>query len=86
MPSFHAALAVLFVYANRPPARSFIPVALLNVLMIMSVVPEGGHYLVDLIAGAIIAALSIVLVRAAKGPIEAPVPTRVSTVTPTREI
>ncbi|MGH7934193.1 MAG: phosphatase PAP2 family protein [Candidatus Binataceae bacterium] len=76
MPSFHAALAILFIYAHRPPARSCIPIALLNILMLLSLPSAGGHYLVDMIAGAAIAALSIAIVRVAKDRIGVPTPVR----------
>ena len=35
----------------------------LNVLMILSIPSEGGHYLVDVIAGIIVAVVSILLGR-----------------------
>jgi hypothetical protein len=64
-PSFHTVLAIIFVYVHRPPSRSFVPVTILNVLMLLAIPSEGHHYLVDVIAGAAVAALSIVIVRAA---------------------
>jgi PAP2 superfamily len=65
MPSFHAVLAVLFVYTNRPPMRSFYPIAALNLLMLFSLLPIGHHYLVDMIGGVLVALASIVAYRAA---------------------
>jgi membrane-associated phospholipid phosphatase len=58
-PSFHTALGVLFVYALRGRTIVFGSAALLNVLMILAVPSEGGHYLVDVISGAAVAALAI---------------------------
>jgi hypothetical protein len=60
MPSYHAALALVLVYVHRPPARSFFPVLVLNILMLLST-PEGHHYLVDIIAGMSVGAASIYL-------------------------
>jgi len=61
-PSFHAALAVLFSYAHRG-WRGFAPVAGLNTVMLASIPSEGGHYLVDVIAGLAVAASAILTVR-----------------------
>jgi hypothetical protein len=65
MPSFHTVLAILFTYAHRPPSRAFIPVAILNLVMLISIPFAGHHYVVDMIAGAVLAAFSIAVVRAA---------------------
>jgi membrane-associated phospholipid phosphatase len=58
-PSFHAAAAILIAYAVR--GIRFIGTAMLalNVVMILSTVPEGGHYLVDVVAGILIAIVCI---------------------------
>jgi membrane-associated phospholipid phosphatase len=61
MPSFHTVLAAIFVYVHRPPLRSFVPIAVLNFLMVLTVPFVGHHYLIDVIAGAIVAAVCIVL-------------------------
>jgi len=62
-PSFHTAMAVFLVYVHRPPLRSFTPIALLNAVMLVAIPFAGHHYLVDMIAGAMIAAGSIAVVR-----------------------
>jgi membrane-associated phospholipid phosphatase len=62
-PSFHAALGVLFVYSTRHERHALWVVLPLNALMILSTPTEGGHYLIDSIAGCLIACLSIALVR-----------------------
>jgi len=51
-PSFHTTLAVLFAYVMRRRPVLFTAAVLLNGVMIVSVLTEGGHYLVDVIAGA----------------------------------
>ena len=64
-PSFHTVLAVAFIYVHRPPSRSFIPVAILNGLMLIAIPSEGHHYLIDVVSGAAVAAVCIATVRAA---------------------
>ena len=63
-PSFHAVLAALFTYAHRG-WRGFAPIAALNAAMLVAIPSEGGHYLVDVVAGLAIAGLAILAVRAA---------------------
>jgi len=58
-PSFHATLGVLFMYALRGRGWLCTASVALNVVMILSVLSEGGHYLVDVISGAAIAAVAI---------------------------
>jgi len=62
-PSFHAALGVLLVYCIRHVRWALWAVLPLNGMMILSTPSQGGHYLVDTIAGCLIAWLSIALVR-----------------------
>lgn len=62
-PSFHTSLGVLIAYSMRYLRVVFWPVLLLEVIMIISTMPEGGHHMIDLIAGAAIAVLSILIVR-----------------------
>jgi len=51
IPSLHAAMAVLLVHAMR--GTRLLPVfAVLNVAMLVSTPLDGGHYLVDVLAGA----------------------------------
>ncbi len=64
-PSFHTVLAILLVYVHRPPLRSFVPVAILNAIMLVAIPFAGHHYLVDMIAGAAVVAVSIVIVQTA---------------------
>jgi hypothetical protein len=62
-PSFHTASAVLYAWAFWP-VRGFGPVALvLNALMIASTPIIGAHYLIDVIAGIALAAVSIVFAK-----------------------
>ncbi|WP_167470463.1 phosphatase PAP2 family protein [Mesorhizobium jarvisii] len=62
-PSFHTSLGVLIAYSMRYFRVVFWPVVLLEITMIVSTMPEGGHHLVDLIAGAAVAGVSVFVVR-----------------------
>ena len=58
-PSFHATLAILFVYVTRGRRIALTVTALLNAVMLVSVLTAGGHYLVDVIAGIAVAAAAM---------------------------
>ena len=58
-PSFHAAAALLFVWAAWPFPRLRLPLALLNLAMLITTPVEGSHYLVEIIAGLVVACVSI---------------------------
>ena len=55
-PSYHTVLAVLLTYAHRRSAL-LPPIALVNGVMLFSIPSYGGHYLIDMIAGAAVALL-----------------------------
>jgi hypothetical protein len=55
MPSYHTVLAVLFTYAFRRTGLVGYAVATLNVVMLLSIPPIGGHYLVDMLVGGALA-------------------------------
>jgi membrane-associated phospholipid phosphatase len=56
-------MGVIFMYSVRTAKWLLAALAPLNVLLILGTVPCGGHYLVDTIAGLIVAAVSILVVR-----------------------
>lgn len=58
-PSFHTALAVIFAYSMRGIRYIALPVYALNAMLILATLPQGGHYLVDVVAGLAVAAMSI---------------------------
>ena len=62
-PSFHTASAVLFVAAAWPIRGLRVPLTVLNVAMLLSTPVEGTHYLADMLAGAAVAAVALVIVR-----------------------
>jgi membrane-associated phospholipid phosphatase len=63
-PSFHTTLAIITTYAVRGVRYVFAPVCALNAIVIVATLPEGGHHLIDLFAGALIAAIAIAVARA----------------------
>jgi hypothetical protein len=64
-PSFHAASAVLYAWALWP-VRWMRPIVVLAFTTMLAATPiNGGHYLIDVIAGVAIAAASIVAARQA---------------------
>jgi membrane-associated phospholipid phosphatase len=65
-PSYHTALGIIITYALREIRWIFVPVAILNSVMLVSTVPEGGHHLIDVLAGLAIGLISIAIVRAAR--------------------
>jgi membrane-associated phospholipid phosphatase len=58
-PSFHTMLGIITTYALRDTRALFIPAVMLNGTMIVSTLPVGGHYLVDVLAGAAISFAAI---------------------------
>jgi hypothetical protein len=62
-PSFHVALAILFSYAARHHRWALAVFVPLNVLMIAGTPTVGGHYLIDLQAGAAVAVVAIAVTR-----------------------
>lgn len=62
-PSFHAAAAVLLGWAGSGIPFLRYPMIVLNILMVMSTMPIGGHYAIDVIAGCLVAAGSIIAAR-----------------------
>ena len=66
-PSYHTVLAVLLTYAYRGQGHMLFAIAALNVLMLLSIPVYGSHYLSDMLAGALIALLSIYLLKNLSG-------------------
>jgi membrane-associated phospholipid phosphatase len=70
MPSFHAVLAVLCALACWPLRWLRWPAALYSAVMLVATVKSGGHYLVDVLAGMVVALVSAWIARmpAVRGP------------------
>lgn len=63
MPSMHTTMAILFAYAvRRVPVLGYAMI-FVNAVMIASTPTQGGHYLSDVVAGLLLAAITIMLVR-----------------------
>jgi membrane-associated phospholipid phosphatase len=62
-PSFHAAAALLFIWGSWPFLWLRAPAVVLNVAMIGTTFVEGSHYLVDVLAGALVAIIAIAVAR-----------------------
>jgi membrane-associated phospholipid phosphatase len=62
-PSFHTAMGIVAIYCARGTPWLFGPSLIVNLLMIGSTPLLGSHYLIDVIAGASIAAGAILALR-----------------------
>lgn len=66
-PSYHTAMAIYFTYIFRGHRILFWIFAVVNALILLSVFTHGGHYLVDVVSGALVTTLSIYIVRQFSG-------------------
>ncbi len=66
LPSYHTVLGILFIYAFRGLGVWFGVSCVVNIMMLISTPSHGGHYLVDMIAGGLVAVGAIYFVRGAK--------------------
>lgn len=62
-PSYHAAFGVFLIYAFWPFVWLRIPVTLLNLMLFASTPVDGGHWLIDVIGGIVMAVLIVMLAR-----------------------
>jgi membrane-associated phospholipid phosphatase len=62
-PSFHAAAAVLYLWAMWPVRWLGPAAAVINIAMLLATPIVGGHYFIDIIAGAAIAIASIAVAQ-----------------------
>ncbi len=67
-PSFHTVLAVVFIYVHRPPCKTFIPIAAVNTIMLLSIPFMGHHYFTDMLAGTAITLVAAIAYRVATAP------------------
>ena len=58
-PSFHAAMAVLVVWYGRTLPYVRWPLVIWNILVLLATPIQGGHHVVDVVAGLAVAAFSI---------------------------
>lgn len=78
MPSFHAASAVLLAWAYGKIRYVRWPFLALNLVMWISAIPIGGHYLVDVLAGTGIALSAVIAVERRARRTNAPPPSPAS--------
>jgi hypothetical protein len=62
-PSFHTAFAIIGVCTVRHSLPALFGVGALNLLMLLSIPTFGGHYLTDMIGGAVVAVASILSIH-----------------------
>jgi membrane-associated phospholipid phosphatase len=62
-PSFHAAAAILYLWALWAISWMRVLALICNALLLLSTPIDGGHYFIDVIAGVSLAILSILVVR-----------------------
>jgi membrane-associated phospholipid phosphatase len=62
-PSFHTAMGLICIWCARQSPLLFVPMLLLNAVMIASTPIFGSHYFVDLIGGALLTGAAILLLR-----------------------
>ncbi|MGN7997622.1 phosphatase PAP2 family protein [Sphingomonas sp. 22176] len=67
-PSFHASMAVLFAWALWPFRLLRIVSLPLNLLMWSAAIPIGGHYVVDVLGGSLIALAALRLTNCSARP------------------
>ena len=68
-PSFHCALAILTAWALAPVRRIGLPALMLNGLVILSTIPQGGHYLADILAGSLLTLAILAIAIGTKRPL-----------------
>lgn len=62
-PSVHAGVAALCAWAAWPSRRLRWPFLVLNLIMAVSAITHGAHYLIDILAGGLVAAVAVPLVH-----------------------
>jgi len=63
-PSFHTTMALAYIYGFRQTGPIGVLIGVLNIGMLIAIPFFGGHYLVDMIAGAVVAVMSLAVVKA----------------------
>lgn len=66
-PSFHVAWAIILTCATFSKKWLFVPLALVNIILIVATVLLGFHYLVDVFGGFFLAALAMLLTQLIRG-------------------
>jgi membrane-associated phospholipid phosphatase len=66
-PSYHTVMGLVSIYALRDVRYAVWPVAAVSLVMIVSTIPVGGHYFVDVIGGAAVTLAAIAIVDRVNG-------------------
>ena len=66
-PSFHGIMALILIIVARPYPLLFWPVLVVNVVMLASTVPVGGHHGVDVLGSLAVVAASLAILEAVEG-------------------
>jgi len=66
-PSFHGIIALVLMYEARGIALLFWPYVVINLVMLVSTVPVGGHHFVDCVGSLAVFAASVAIVDACEG-------------------
>ncbi|WGS20237.1 MULTISPECIES: phosphatase PAP2 family protein [unclassified Bradyrhizobium] len=85
-PSFHAASAVLYLWALWPVRVIGIVAAVMNVLMVASTPVIGAHYVIDVIAGVLLAVICIAAAKYATAFLDSRAPVAELGYVPTRPL
>lgn len=71
-PSFHAGASILYAWAFYGVAPLRVPAFVLNGAMLISSMPIGGHYIIDIVAGAFLAVVALKLAQKVAGMLRGP--------------
>lgn len=63
LPSYHTVVTILLIYIYRDQGRMLAIMLPLNVVQLVAIPSEGGHYLADIVAGGVVAVLAIWIVQ-----------------------
>ena len=63
MPSYHCVMSLLLIHAMRRSGLLLPVAAVVNLIVILSTPTEGGHYFLDVLAGVLVAAITIAVLR-----------------------
>lgn len=66
-PSFHGVMAMALIYMAWPYRLLAVPYLLINLAMIVSTVPVGGHYAIDCVGSLVVVLASIAIIDAVAG-------------------
>jgi len=66
-PSYHGIMGLILIYQARGIAVLFWPYLAINLVMLVSTVPVGGHYMIDCVGSVAVFAVSVAILDACEG-------------------